>query len=67
METVTKLRRDAEQGHAYAQYVLGTMYEAGEGVPQRAAEAMRWYRKAARQGQAEAQSVLGITDPDERR
>lgn len=41
------------------------MYETGEGVPQRAAEAMKWYRKAARQGHLEAQGLTGITDTDE--
>ncbi len=31
----------------------------GEGVPQDYAEAVRWYRKAAEQGYARAQVVLG--------
>jgi TPR repeat protein len=35
------------------------MYEQGQGVPQDAAEAARWYRKAAQQGHAEAQKILG--------
>ena len=36
------------------------MYGKGEGVPQDAAEAVTWYRKAAEQGDAEAQYSLGV-------
>ncbi len=35
------------------------MYEKGEGVSQDYAEAVRWYRKAAEQGYARVQVVLG--------
>jgi len=35
------------------------MYENGQGVKQDHAEAVRWYRKAAEQGQADAQCNLG--------
>ena len=35
------------------------MYEAGEGVPQDYAEAVRWYRKAADAGIAAAEYNLG--------
>lgn len=37
----------AEQGIANAQNNLGVMYNAGRGVPQDYAEAVRWYRLAA--------------------
>ena len=50
----------AEQGHALAQFNLGTMYAEGKGVPQDYAEAMKWYRKAAEQGNAAAQNNLGF-------
>ena len=50
----------AEQGHAYAQYMLGVMYERGEGAPQDYAEAVKWYRLAAEQDYANAQSDLGF-------
>jgi TPR repeat protein len=54
-EAVKWFRKAAEQGHAKAQYFLGTMYETGsKGVPQDYAEALRWYRKAAEQGHADA-------------
>ena len=46
--------------HAFAQYILGVMYHEGEGVPQDYAEAMRWFRRAAEQGDPAAQSELGV-------
>ena len=36
------------------------MYEFGEGVPENDAEAVKWYRKAADQGHAQAQYNLGV-------
>jgi len=36
------------------------MYLNGEGVPESDAEAVKWYRKAARQGYADAQSNPGF-------
>ena len=36
------------------------MYDKGQGVPQDYAEAVKWYRKAADQGNAPAQSNLGL-------
>ncbi len=36
------------------------MYDNGEGVPQDYAEAVKWYRLAAEQGDASAQYNLGI-------
>jgi hypothetical protein len=49
----------AEQGNASAQYILGIMYEYGEGVSQDMVQAMYWYRKAAEQGLSDAQFFLG--------
>ena len=40
----------AEQGHAFAQYNLGVMYDKGEGVPQDDKRALKWYTLAAEQG-----------------
>ena len=42
-----------------AQFNLGVMYEKGRGVPQDDAEAVKWYRLAAEQGNAYAQINLG--------
>ena len=36
------------------------MYDNGRGVPQDDTEAVKWYRKAAEQGHAEAQNNLGV-------
>ena len=49
-----KCRVQAEHGDAAAQFNFGSMYFHGTGVPQDSAEAVRWYRKAADQGVAEA-------------
>ena len=35
------------------------MYFGGEGVPKDYTEAVKWFRKAAEQGNAEAQNLLG--------
>ena len=42
-----------------AQGIIGLMYASGQGVPQDYAEAVRWYRMAADQGEALAQFNLG--------
>ena len=36
------------------------MYSYGEGVKQDYSEAVKWYRKAAEQGNAKAQCLLGL-------
>ena len=45
---------------ASAQALLANMYYFVQGVPQDYAEAARWYRFAAEQGDVEAQRLLGI-------
>jgi TPR repeat protein len=50
----------AEQGSADAQFILGVMYENGDGVPQDFPEAVKWCRKAAEQGDVDAMRNLGI-------
>ena len=47
---IDALRVRAEAGIAEAQVNLGRRYETGDGVPQDAAEAVRWYWLAADQG-----------------
>ena len=42
------------------QYNLGLAYETGEGVEKGMVEAVRWYHKAADQGNAWAQNRLGF-------
>ena len=67
-----ELRPLAEQGHAGAQYFIGYMYYKGQGVDQDGAEAVKWLRKAAEQGDVKAQlrflammcyKGLGLTVP----
>ena len=43
-------RQLADQGNVSAQYVIGTMYFDGRGVPQVYATAALWFRKAAERG-----------------
>jgi hypothetical protein len=50
---------EAEQGNPIAQFVLGSMYENGEGVAQDHLLAAKWYDKAAEQGDVDAQYGLG--------
>jgi hypothetical protein len=50
----------ANAGEASAQFYLGVLYDAGEGVPQDYAQAASWYRKAADQGNPGAQYHLGV-------
>ena len=48
----------AEQGNAKAQYNVGLMYDKGWGVPKNDAEAVKWYRMAAEQGNELAKYYL---------
>jgi TPR repeat protein len=41
----------APTGDKYAQYMIGFMYQAGQGVPQDPARALAWYRLAAERGE----------------
>ena len=50
----------AMEGHAEAQFLLGTLYENGEGLPVDQALAFKWYSKAAEQGYGHAQNNLGL-------
>ena len=50
----------AVNGDADAQFMLGNMYAFGQGVPEDAPAAVRWYRKTAERGEPRAQFRLGI-------
>ena len=54
------IERMAEDGDKYACTCLGEMYYYGNGVDQNYSRAMKWYRKAAEKGYANAQMLLGI-------
>jgi uncharacterized protein len=59
-EAAAGFRLAAEQGHADSQYLLSTMYDAGQGLPQDDTQAAYWERKAAEQGHAYAQANLSF-------
>jgi TPR repeat protein len=46
--------------HSELQFMLGSMYEHGDGATQDAAQAVAWYRKAAENGHSGAQFNLGL-------
>ena len=58
--TLEAIRRSADEGYAFAQYMLGGMYESGSRVPQDYIEAAKWYRRSAEQGDPYGQSSLGF-------
>ena len=61
-----ELLRQAEAGVAWAQFYIGVVYENGLGVPQDDANAVKWFRLAAEQGEAGAQCTAGregLPDP----
>jgi TPR repeat protein len=57
-----RLLKRAESGDPDAQYELGWYYENGKGgmVPTDFVEAVKWYRKAAEQGDLNGQAALGV-------
>jgi TPR repeat protein len=59
-ETITDLIPKAQNGDAEAQCNLGACYYHGKGVPKDFTEAVKWFRKAAEQGHAVAQFMLGV-------
>jgi TPR repeat protein len=55
------IRAKAEHGDIDAQVALGNAYLQGKGVPIDKAEAAKWYRMAANNGDARAQLWLDLT------
>ncbi len=50
----------AKEGHVYAQYNVGLMYEQGLGTSKNGKEAVYWYNESANQGNSAAQFNLGV-------
>ncbi len=50
----------ANHGDSDAQFLIGVMFDKGQGVPVYQSEAINWYRQAAQQGHAMAQLYLAI-------
>src|SRR5437879_1128592 len=58
---LAEIRAKAEKGDAQSQSELGAAFFAGNlRVPKDAAEAVKWFRKAAEQNLASAQFILGV-------
>lgn len=57
---IARIQRRAERGDAESQVDLGTFYEAGIGVVQDKAEALRWYARAGTQGNVYGQYLSGL-------
>ncbi|MFK3844906.1 tetratricopeptide repeat protein [Stenotrophomonas sp. NPDC078853] len=57
---IAGIQRRAARGDAEAQVDLGALHEAGIGVVQDKAEALRWYERAGRQGNVYGQYLAGL-------
>lgn len=66
-EAIDWLTKSAEQGQGWSAFILGEMYEKGEGVPANMDEAVRWYKVSAKTSNAygkdarKALERLGLT------
>ena len=56
-----ELKPVADEGHAHAQFLVGTLLASGSGIETSLAEALRYYRLSAEQNNGEAQAALGYT------
>ena len=56
---IEELIKSAEQGDAEAQGELGLRYDIGLNVKKDTSEAVKWYKKAANQGDINVQYILG--------
>ena len=61
-EQVRLVRSFAAQGRPDAEFLLGTFYANGNGVPMDYAAAKEWYRKASKQGDRNATFSLGLME-----
>ncbi len=59
-EAIKRFTAEADRGDKEAQFALGRIYQEGSGVAQSLQNAEKFYRKAAEQGHANAQSNLAI-------
>ncbi len=55
-----KLKKEAEQGNAEAQSILGYCYKKGYGIKKNMEQVVYWLQKSAEQGDAEAQLNLSV-------
>ncbi|WP_109079455.1 tetratricopeptide repeat protein [Aggregatibacter kilianii] len=59
-EHIQKLKRESQEGNGDSSYELATRYHKGVGVPKNFGEAIRLYRVAAGQGNAQARKILPV-------
>ena len=59
-QSISELKKKAEQGEVVAQFNLAVRYDDGKGVTKDPKQAVYWYRKAAEQGLATAQYNLAL-------
>ncbi|MFW5442776.1 MAG: protein kinase domain-containing protein [Methylococcaceae bacterium] len=60
-DKIEMLQKMAEDGIAYAQYLIGSVYVSGDLVDQDKKKAAKWYEQAALQGLANGECGLGIS------
>ncbi len=53
-----ELKPLADKGDSRAQFFVGNLYQDGTGVAKSEAEAEKWYRKSAAQGNEDAKQAL---------
>jgi uncharacterized protein len=58
-EAMRWFRKAAERDNPYAQYLLGQLYQRGQGTGQDYREAMTWFRNAADRGYLDALLSVG--------
>lgn len=63
-KAVTKLKKSADEGSSYASYLLGLLYENGEGVPQNIDDAFSFYLKSSEQGNSNGHGSVIVTRTD---
>lgn len=60
VDAMDLMRPLADEGEDHAQYLIGFMYDRGQGVPEDPETAATWYRRAAELGHPYAQNNLGV-------
>lgn len=58
-DSLMLMKAAAAQGNPEAQFLLGLQYKVGDGIEKDRVEAVKWLRKSAESGYAEAQYALG--------
>ena len=58
-----QFKKAAENGDAEAQYTVGLYYHTGSFLAKNEAEAVKWWRKAAKQGHEQAKHALKLYAP----